>query len=206
MERLDHIDSAAIRLSLDAEGFAVMHVGGSPSALVVANMLGEVRESRAISLIEGSQRFIHSNGPVPFHSEDPDISLLAWHCISPADRGGETLLLDGQTLAKSLPRRARRSLETIHCPHRNPLGHPIITEEGNWYYIPWSVAMNADQSSLVVLRNAIDSAMPLTILLKTGDLLIVDNRRMLHGRNAYIGESRRLTRFLIDQPDKPHER
>lgn len=198
LQHLNHVNLAAIRSRVDADGFAVMPVGGPLVASAVADMLGKVRESRSISFIEGSQRFIHGNGPVPFHNEDPDISLLAWYCASPADRGGETLLLDGKVLAQSLPQSLRRSLETTHCPHRNPLGRPVISTNGDWYYIPWSIPTNADQAALIALRESIDSITPFTILLKAGDLLIIDNRRMLHGRTAFFGETRSLTRFLID--------
>ncbi len=44
---------------------------------------------------------------------------------------------------------------------------------------------------LEIFRQALDEAIGESILLRAGDVLLVDNRRMLHGRTALSGKVRR---------------
>jgi (5R)-carbapenem-3-carboxylate synthase len=156
-------------------------------------------------------------GAVPFHNDGlylhtpPRYLLLL--CEEPAADGGETLLVHGAAVLAALGAGLLERLRTT----------PIIVRVGDYRTQRCFVARHPDDRDEIVLlfdptladgalATLADgaSAMPLLDALRDvvarvparrhkwrrGDLLVIDNLRVLHARSAYTGE-RQLHRRLI---------
>jgi alpha-ketoglutarate-dependent taurine dioxygenase len=144
--------------------------------------------------------------------EVPHYSIL--YCERPPDSGGETVLIRGDLLVEQMPDHIRELLTAnpvrVHLAgfirtHHFIQAHPA---DGTPCFLFADPELSADcsldigdevmpQETLSALRALCDAA-PIAHRQdwQTHDLLILDNRRVLHGRRAYTGE-RRLKRILI---------
>lgn len=134
----------------------------------------------------------------------PDIVVLL--CVKPALRGGETLLISVDTLYSKLTPIEVMKLQHIHFPFR---GHffPILTKSQNEFFIrysrmiieatPNSIKANID-SNLLDKIDAIIAEYQNTIKLEKGDCLILNNKKILHGRSAFdYSSDRHLKRIRL---------
>ncbi|MFS3136047.1 TauD/TfdA family dioxygenase [Gluconacetobacter sacchari] len=144
---------------------------------------------------------------MPHYELPPGVQLL--HSMVNSAEGGESLLVDGLAVADSLKREhpeAFRILTTETVPYRfqdddsdYTARHPIIECDGigTPKYINWSNSTSApldtDHTRMAAMRSAIrlfvktveDPHFLIQRKLVGGEMLVFDNRRMLHGRNAF---------------------
>lgn len=164
---------------------------------------------------EGSRYATQRAVAVPFHNDgvhlhDPTRYVLLW-CDRPADGGGDTLVVRGDevraALAPGLAQRLREQPVTLrvgdHRTQRPWLGpHPDDGDEVLSWFDPAladgaELEAGPDPDALVGgLRRAIAAAPRWRLAWRRGDLLVLDNLRTLHARDAYRGP-RRLLRCVV---------
>jgi alpha-ketoglutarate-dependent taurine dioxygenase len=169
--------------------------------------LSEVRDSPYVAL---------SRGAVPFHTENlylykpPHYLLL--YCDTPADRGGDTLLIRGDEALGCLGPGVREVLERHrvrvrygdYCVARHLVAsHPIDGTRVLLFFEPDPAVSRTlelgagplDPAILSELRGAIEACAPRRQRWRTGDLLVIDNFKVLHARTPYEGP--RLLRRVV---------
>lgn len=160
-----------------------------------------------------------SSQSVPFHNEgtyynSPPRYLLLY-CVAPADDGGETLLLRGDSVVNCMSSKLRQFLQETpvcirvdnHTVTRNLLVEYPGSSEPVLFFIDPQTTNNCtltingcllDSSILDELRALLMEPSMICHCQKwqTHDLLIIDNYKILHGRTTYQGH-RLLKRVLI---------
>jgi gamma-butyrobetaine dioxygenase len=200
------------------EGFAVWHepawadaVAAHPRevARAVAARLGhEVRtlERQPIRAVEGGRSFASSDGPAPLHSDSQlfhgrPAHLQVLFCVRAADRGGATLLADTRALERAVAARDPALLDALY---RTPRSFPFVfgdfvastvssVEEDTFF----THSPRANDPVGEALLRHLRSLRTTELTLRAGEVLVVDNHRMLHGRTAFEGGARELQRLLI---------
>lgn len=131
--------------------------------------------------------------------------LLALLCVRPAPEGGESLLVSGPALHDRLAAERPEALSELHQDFRfgrgegfdrvRPVFHldgPTLRVHYNRYWIargqeetgtPFSPARHGALQALETLLQ--DPTMVVTLPLRRGDLLLVDNSTVLHGRTPF---------------------
>jgi hypothetical protein len=124
--------------------------------------------------------------------------LLMLMCLAPGRHGGETLLIDGRSVAEDLARNEPESWRLLSGPgtayfggaagHAGSIFEPIGSGR-------WTIRLRLDGlvrfapqalPHVVILRKAIDRHTK-TLLLEPGQGFVLDNTRWLHGRRPFQG-------------------
>lgn len=179
----------------------------------IARGLGSVVRVEDIRL-GMSARGAHRSRPLGFHTDQHHVDLVAWWCVRPEPRGGPTLLFDTRPLIDALDDGERALLRrvTMHSPAVDGgTGHDVPLLRGPaphaLYYAAWNVRPLADPAVNAAwkrFRDAVETraaAEHVAIDLAPGEVLVIDNRRVLHGRGALPDDSGRwLKRAWIATP------
>jgi hypothetical protein len=202
---------------LRGDGWVAVPVGGYDAYGRLAEALGEVVGAERIALRPGAHAYVAQPGPVPLHTDQPEVSVIGWWCEAQDDEDGASRLLDTWPVVDSLPEgdRARlRRVELVTPPLAG--GPPTVrwpvlrpTPRGEHVFCsPWLRAASDDpddQGALDEFRRRVSEhahRAVQSVRLRVGDALFVDNRRVLHGRHAIAVASRRCLRrlWLRDAP------
>ncbi|MFH8259208.1 TauD/TfdA family dioxygenase [Streptomyces roseolus] len=131
--------------------------------------------------------------------------LLALLCIRPASHGGESLLASGPALYERLAAEQPEALRALHLNHHFGAGpdfdrvRPVFRHEGrtlrvhyNHYWIrrgqeETGTPFGPEQLSALHTMETLlqDPAMVMSLPLRRGDLLLVNNSAVLHGRTPF---------------------
>ncbi len=193
----------------------------------------EMVERQPIRAIPGGRSFASSDVFTPLHTDSQPYlgappSAQVMICVRPAARGGETILADGWAIARraltndaDLARRIFDEPRRIAFYFGDVVGPTIARWRDHVAFTHAPIATRGDELGPRV-RALVDTAPLIEMKLEVGDVLVVDNHRMLHGRRAFAdraGEPPRefvrllvwLTRpFAVDQAiaerarDAPH--
>lgn len=146
-------------------------------------------------------------GALPFHTElshrTRPCRYLLLGCIDPGSPGAVTVLLDWRTLGFS-----SEELDLLE-------GTPVLVRSGRRSFYatilaPGGAFLRYDpgcleavdqrgRMALALIEDRIAAASPQAHHWRRGDILIIDNWRVLHGRSSSDrGSGRRLARILID--------
>lgn len=172
----------------------------------LADSVGNVVSEERIALRPGAHAYVAKPGPVPLHTDHPEVDLIAWLCEEQDPEDGASLLLDSRPVIEKLRAEERHLLHEVElwCPplsggpptmrwpvlRATPRGHAVFCS-------PWLRSANAIASHEAVLerfRKSLSAALretAISIRLAPGEAIFVDNRRMLHGRRAIAEGSRR---------------
>ncbi len=167
--------------------------------------LGEVIQTTDVTVKSGSRALVTSVRGLEPHTDHHRADIVAWHCIRQSSRGGESLLVDSRDVLASFTESEKRVLETIHLrEHRvfegDPERHPLLRcERGRHrcYYSFWLVEEGLDAERRHLLERFHDRVRQVErrqFRLRPGELLLIDNGRMLHGRTPIGGDQQRLLR------------
>lgn len=156
-----------------------------------------------------TQALVTSDRPLALHTDHSRVEFIAWQCIQQSSIGGETRLLDGRKVLDSMSVELRKELTKIrmfehHVFKRDSESSPLLSyKKGvpSIYYSFWLADDNQKQTRCFqAFINEIASKEELLIRLQPNDMLIIDNRRMLHGRTAILGDKNRfLRRYWISE-------
>jgi Taurine catabolism dioxygenase TauD, TfdA family len=206
-----------IQSSIISHGF--WHCSGlqESDAQLVAKTLGHVFFTTDVTHVPGSKSLVTSDKSLDYHTDHHRADLILWHCKQQCSIGGETLIMDGGAIINKLDANEVTHLKSIRLrEHKvlddDPGEYPMVSfGDGlmKLYYSFWMIRDNATRGQMRAIRAFMDQVKetkPLSFHLQPGDVLIVDNNRMLHGRNAIRGDKQRLLRRLwisrqpINQP------
>lgn len=162
-------------------------------------------ERQVVRPIEGGASFASSRGFTPFHTDSQDFNgvsplLQVMECRRAASKGGETILLDAFALLTQLDAsnpplsHALRSTPRTQRFYFGNVDGPTVAEKGGHVVFTHSPIEPSDALGRE-LRGAMASAPIIEFKLETGDILLLDNHRMLHGRRLFKGE-REFIRLL----------
>lgn len=197
-----------IARELAERGFArVQGIVDPASYLELASRLGRVVGEEMIALRPGAHAYVAMPDRVPLHTDHPGVRLIAWRCEQQDEEDGASLLLDTRPIVASLSERARQVLRQVEleCPPLSggppTLRHPVLVERPGSsdaiFCSPW--LRSADpipilQDALDDFRRRLSEAAErahLRVRLEVGEVLLIDNHRVLHGREAISPHSRR---------------
>lgn len=195
----------------------LVHLRAPLTRAAFDDLLGQAGASvgrETIALRAGAHAYVARPGPVPLHTDHPAVDWVAWWCEAQDEDDGSSWLLDTAPIVASLeaPLRAHLHEVALVCPRLEggpPTEHePVLrTSDGRTkvFCSPWLTSVEpAHQADLNVLRARISEAARSSVRsvrLQPGEALIVDNGRILHGRGAIGGNSRRrLHRTWIRRP------
>jgi hypothetical protein len=146
-----------------------------------------------------------------YHTDSPIIDMLAWYCVEQDAVDGTSALIDTGDIAQHFTAEEQAVLGRIRvrAMQRDDQNREIIREyplfaNGKVYYAPWLVCEDlGDAERELAARFAgyvaqKDATEPIRIRLKPGEMLFVDNHRILHGRSEIPADSKRhLVRLYI---------
>lgn len=169
--------------------------------------LGTVIQTTAIKENPQSTRLLSSCMSMGFHTDHFAARYIVWFCNSQSSVGGESILLDTLPVLQSLSHNCIRLLQQISVQthkvfHGDKLSLPLLGPNSqDVYYAPWLVnptATTQHHGALLSFQSALESKVPIELLLSEGDVLIIDNHRILHGRKSFASDSGRwLTRYWL---------
>lgn len=123
--------------------------------------------------------------------------LVALGCVLPADRGGDTYLADGIAVASTLDRELEAALRSPAWVWRRPPpkggvtnGSAALTCNGRFRWWRYGLVTDSAQKATADRFQTLLQAAPYAARLtwSPGLVLVFDNRRMLHGRDAFEGQ------------------
>ncbi len=178
-----------------------------PSFDRLVNGLGRVILRTSVRVRPESRALVMSDKALDLHTDHQEARFIAWHCIRQTDKGGTSLILAIGEVFDRLPEADRQHLSGMcFMAHKvfddDPDEHPLLSQvDGHrrFYYAPFLVhARHREDPVLLKFRQLVREAPPIAVDLKAGDVLVVDNHRMLHGRTAIFGsKDRQLDRCWI---------
>ncbi|WP_442755637.1 TauD/TfdA family dioxygenase [Methylocystis sp. JAN1] len=202
----------AIRAKLDEDGyfFSEQPIGGDAFERVCAD-LGPIINKSEIRVEAGATTYFKRKDPLPYHTDSPFARYVAWRCEAQQDIGGEMRLKDTKPLFDAAPlaqtdalRRAMVRFPAIKGAHeagRLPALSGDSRRGWRLNYAPWLISKDtlapAGRALVAALDEFPGGDASVAIPLRPGSLLIIDNRRMLHGRGELDGDKRVLLRFWI---------
>ena len=188
-------------------GYAHLNGLDAPSFEKVVQDLGNVIHRTSVTVRPESRALVMSDKALDLHTDHQEARFIAWHCIRQTDKGGTSLLLDIGEVFDRLQADERQHLSQMRfMAHKvfdgDPDEHPLLSkvdDHRRFYYAPFLVhSVHRTDPVLVKFRQLVREAPPIALDLKAGDVLVVDNHRMLHGRTAIFGsKDRHLERCWI---------
>ena len=204
-------ENIIIPSELSDKGF--LHIRNSEGKNVndLLDSLGEVIQKTEIRENLKSTRLLASNQPMGFHTDHYAAKYIAWFCNSQSSSGGESLLIDTKLILSSfsegtLDLLKEISVNTHQVFYDDKISVPLLSvneldQSHSIYYASWLLnipACSQHKNAHKKLEAEINSAAPIKLLLSEGDVLIIDNHRMLHGREGFPSlSSRWLTRYWL---------
>lgn len=209
---------AKVVSEVDAAGFAVLRNADDSEFSAILTSFGVVIHVEDVDADSAGSSLVSSRHALSPHTDHHAVRHIVWRCVAPADHGGNSIVVDGIRLFRALPEHHRRALERIVLAEHNIFDgdldeHPMITwdgEEPRIYYSYWlarSDLRGGEREAFDAFANALE-VVPITrIRLQAGDVLVVNNHRMLHGRMAIQGAARRLlVRYWLAPQEIPQRR
>jgi gamma-butyrobetaine dioxygenase len=215
--------ATALSTNIVATGYAVVEMPYEAFSQV-GTILGPIVNVMDVAIKPDSPKFVYSHQAVPLHNDHPQAGVVAWYCHEQDAQDGTQILVDGwrvlDEVEAAMPG-ATRILEGVtaqimgFCITR-PLVMPLAGAT-SLFVMPhtWrsTAAYHADSTARMAMETYLqtmeahrrDPARHMAIRLRPGQSLWVDNRRMLHGRDAIDpASSRQLQRIYVDAWDTWH--
>lgn len=192
---------------LNKNGFAIYKKIQPDVLYKIIKELGTVIYQTDIKISTNSKRFVLSDKAIGFHTDHIAAKYIVWYCISQSSYGGTTNIIDTKKIISNLTGGDINELSNVMLyEHKvfdsdkqcNPLiqyvnGKCII------YYSFWFInKFDKEKESVKKFNSLISETQKHSFLLQPSDVLIIDNHRMLHGREKIGGnKNRHLKRFWI---------
>jgi hypothetical protein len=180
---------------------------------VAASFFGEppsMVERQPIKPVPQGRSFASNAAFTPLHSDSQMFCGVSPHaqlmfCAKAAQDGGTTLLLDTYALLETIERDDTKLFRMLFTESRripfvfgDVVGPTVSWRSDNLVFThsPMRPMREADEVAHR-LQRFLSQASVIEVPVKDGQILVVDNHRMLHGRTAFTDESRRFTRLLV---------
>ncbi len=173
---------------LTTEGYAWLQSVGAAGFNALSQVLGRPLRQTHVRLDPIKGTYLTSPGSIPLHTDHPAVPWIAWLCVEQDADDGALVLADLEGVPADM--RPDASV-TAACPcldsTRARTVHPVL-QRGQWYFPDWHLRGRPECEALVA---AVDRLPRIEIPLVPGDVLVIDNRRMLHGRRSLPPKSHR---------------
>lgn len=209
------IDIAAITDSVQRIGWCRLGPMSDAEYRTLVGQLGRPWCETAVELRPDVRSYLCKPEPVPFHTDHPDADWMAWRCEVQDETAGTQELVDGLDALAACGPHVRDVLTRVHADVRvrqdsPPVNVPIVrpsTDGDRLFFASWIKPIECDPHSASAFE-ALKAEMirrsethVQEVRLTEGEVLIVDNGRLLHGRKGLATSSkRRLRRFWITLP------
>lgn len=172
-------------------------------------VLGKPIYVEEVRVDPSSNSLVKSSDGISWHTDHHRAHIIVWQGRQPADEGGETLVVDGIAAYRSLPAHQQQALRQVtlmeHSVFKGDADqHPMLTEDNGklrLYYSFWMAQdrlPDAQQEAFEAYANAVEAQRHHRFRLDRGDILAIDNRRMLHARSPIKGRAvRHLRRYWL---------
>lgn len=168
----------------------------------------ELVERQPIAPVPWGRSFASTSRDTPLHSDSqlyagapPDLQLM--FCDRAASRGGETTLLDAWALLDRIeasdPELFRLLFQAERCipfVFGDVVGPTVSLRRGAVVFTHSPMPLAGDPIA-ERLRPHLERVELARVRPESGELLVVDNHRMLHGRSAFDDPARKFTRLLL---------
>ena len=193
---------------LDDRGVCILHGRKPEDARAIAGRLGEVVTQTDVTIKhQGRGPLVTSDKALGLHTDHHAVKFVLWHCIRQSSQGGYSLLSDFDEFSHALPPNHIETLKgTLLYEHdvfsSGNTACPLLRtdEDGKLkvYFSFWHVSGDDKDNEAVRLFHSLAKQYTWKYRLSAGDILIIDNQRMLHGRTDITGDKERLLkRFWI---------
>jgi len=195
---------------INKNGFVKIPSLKNEELINIINFLGKPFHRSEIKVEENSKKFFKSNKELDLHSDNPNAKFVLLYCVQQSEKGGETSLLDLNPFFNNLSVNEIEIYKEIAIPipfykFSVPVSKTVsefIYSNDGYYFLPWVILpLNSTKNILAIdkLKSYIDHSIKIEFKLKSNDLLIIDNKRMLHGRKKIIENSynRNIIRIWI---------
>ena len=180
LEWAEHLGSWDLGIAEELLGPRIMHLRYDPE---------KVQLARQPAYFTSDEFPLHTD--VSYVPNPPGLMLM--HCVRPDPAGGgQVLLADCDKAQRMLPDAVLTSLQLPAFRFLYPPACPegasapaAILEQGRWRFKFACMEFAAEHAPAVNAFYQALLAVCETVMLQAGDLLIVDNHRMAHGRSAF---------------------
>jgi hypothetical protein len=213
------IDLDELVLDLDVRGYGIVRAAPKQEAMTAA----AARFGAHVGAGWMGVRLLEAHGSadwLPRHTEqldDPDpLRYFALGCLEASDLGGATCLYDGRIAAQALLE-SRPDLAQVRITYSTEwrptaATHPLVVDDPqrgavlrfrsslktNFVHGPLPPLLS-EAGMYAEVEAALSAAVAVVHRWRPGDLLIVDNRTMIHAREPFSG-TRRMVRYRYDDP------
>jgi gamma-butyrobetaine dioxygenase len=173
-------------------------------------LLGEralLIERQPIRAVPGGRSFAAGCMAAPFHTDSqmlmgvpPHVQVMA--CRAPAEVGGESLYLDTWTLLERLAADDPALLEQLFSVPRHlpfvfgDVHGPSLSLRGGSLVFTHTPRPRPEDEVARALASHLDATPYYALRAEAGDVLVIHNHRMLHGRRAFDDDRRSFVRVL----------
>lgn len=184
-----------VHATIAGRGYALLPAMGQVEWERRIRRLGVIIDITRVELNPAVGTYLCQPGEVPMHSDHPDAEWIAWWCERADPQGTPQLLSDSLAVVGALDDASRRILTQTRVVaryrSRAPARmFPILREtSGGWrlFFAPWLEPESSDvpvQDAWRQLVEAVERSRQsrLEVRLGAGEILLIDNGRMLHGR------------------------
>jgi hypothetical protein len=172
------------------------------------NEMGQVIWTTEVTPNPKSRAMVTSRKAIGPHTDHHRAEYILWHCIEQSTVGGESLLIDAREILNGMSPEDLRELEQVSLMEHKVFqsdgdSYPMLErgEDGQYkiYYSFW-LASNEATPAFQRFSAKVKSTPPIVVNLQPNDVLVIDNRRMLHARGPISDDSRRhLRRYWIEK-------
>jgi len=182
---------------------------------IIARQMGSIVLRTDLTITPNRSSIVYKPDEIAFHQDNPAINVLGWYCVRQDDLDGSARLLDTADVADHFSPNEMNIMQNVnvrypdpdpkrHNPDSDLIGYllwPMLTEKAKHhevYYVPWLLLDSYDEKQSSVIKKfaeylrAKEENHAITIRLKEGESLFIDNNRMLHGRGAIRPDSKRF--------------
>jgi len=193
--------------SLYSEGIALISKQPDTELSVLIKKLGKVILDTDVKINSEAPSLVQSAEPLEWHQDSPEARWIVWHCVNPGFAQREpTELVDSAPFVNQLAIEDKTMLMDSPIVYRSVDGSlqnaQILSagaEQLKLYYCPWLIEERVQNYSCVKkVSDFLNGQEPYQHFWNKGDVLIIDNHRVLHRRGRLSSTSRRhLKRYWI---------
>ena len=204
-------ENDSLKAEISQRGFIHIKWGEYQNTQSLLAQFGDVILQTEIRENPKSTRLLATNKPMGYHTDHHSAKYIAWFCNSQSSKGGASLLIDTVEVFNLMSSNALSQLQDVHVRthqvfYSDKLSLPLLAYDKSVpavYYAKWLVNNPSDPKShkaLSQFENLLEGTEPIKVVLSEGDILVIDNHRMLHGREGFPENSNRwLTRYWLKQ-------
>ena len=201
--------TSLIRKEIKDNGFYISSFQQGDNIRDIISEFGTVIQEMDIIPSNRNTSLVNSYRALDMHTDHHRAEFIAWYCEEQAGMGGDTLLWDTRNTLMQLTREELHILQTIRLyEHKvfpdDPESRPMLryqNEKPSLYYSFWLIRKTLTPNQHSVLekfQQLMLNTEPVVIRLVPGDILIIDNHRILHGRTSIApNQTRKLVRYWI---------